>query len=268
VLFFAIQVANGQNITTVAGGPPPNNIPALSASLGQPEGVAADKSGNFYFVSQGLSSVFKVDPTSTLSLVAGNGIFGFSGDGGPATAASLNSPHTVAVDGSGNLFIADGGNGRIRRVDAATGIITTVAGGGCCSLGDGGPATSALVSPWGVAVDSSGNLFIAEGSRIRRVDHATGIITTVAGNGTFGFSGDGGPATSAQINFPRGVAVDSFDNLLIADTNNDRVRRVDAASGIIATVAHPLPHGAPPSYWHFRRSSRRRLPGRIIFGRG
>jgi len=237
VLFFAVQVANGQNITTYAGGPPPNNLPALSASLGEPEGVAADKSGNFYFVSQGLSSVFKVDATGTLSLVAGNGIFGFSGDGGLATAASLNFPHTVAVDGSGNLFIADGGNGRIRRVDVATGIITTVAGGGCCSLGDGGPATSALVSPWGVAVDSSSNLFIAEGSRIRRVDHATGIITTVAGNGTFGFSGDGGPATSAQINFPRGIAVDGFDNLLIADTNNNHVRRVDAASGVIATVA-------------------------------
>ena len=177
----------------------------------------------------------------SIAIVAGSGPPGYSGDGGPATSAQLNSPQGVAVDASGNFFIADTGNNRIRRVDAATGIITTVAGNGVGGYsGDGGPATSAsLNQPNGVAVDSSGNLFIADtgNHRIRRVDAVTGTITTVAGNGTQGFSGDGGAATSAELNFPYGVAVDGSGNLFIADTGNNRIRRVDAATSVISTVA-------------------------------
>src|SRR5207253_1800358 len=133
------------------------------------------------------------------------------------------------ADGSGNLFIADYGNNRIRRMDAVSGLITTVAGDGVAGFsGDGGPATSAsLNTPWGVAVDGSGNLFIADRSnhRIRRVDAVSGIITTVAGNGVAGFSGDGGPAVGASLHFPSGVAVDSSGNLFIADRTNQRIRR-------------------------------------------
>jgi sugar lactone lactonase YvrE len=185
-----------------------------------------------------------VNAQGIITTVAGNGTAGFGGDGGPATSARLNSPFGVAVDSSGNLFIADFQNHRIRKVDAITGIITTVAGSGPTGFlaggfsGDGDPATSArLNSPFGVAVDSSGNLFIADSfnDRIRRVDASTGIITTVAGGG-FVF-GDGGPATSARLDFPSGVAVDSSGNLFIADTLNERIRRVDASTGIITTVA-------------------------------
>ncbi len=183
--------------------------------------------------------------------MAGDGIFGFSGDGDPATSASLRDPFGVALDGAGNLFIADRFNQRIRRVDAATGIITTVAGDGPTGIGaggfsgDGGPATSAsLNSPFGVAVDGAGNLFIADtlNNRIRKVD-TSGIITTVAGNGSFGFSGDGGPATSASLHEPFGVALDGSGNLFIADRFNQRIRRVDAATGIITTVAGDGPTG-------------------------
>src|SRR5207302_590405 len=137
---------------------------------------------------------------------------GFSGDGGAATSVRLSFPTGVALDGSGNLFIADAQNHRIRRVDAATDVITTVAGNGTQGFsGDGGAATSAsLYFPSGVALDGSGNLFIADSHnhRIRRVDAATGIITTVAGNVTQGFSGDGVAATSASLYYPSGVAVD------------------------------------------------------------
>src|SRR5207253_2565847 len=161
--------------------------------------------------------------------------------GGPATHAVLNFPYSVAVDAAGNLFIADAANNRIRRVAASTGIITTFAGtGGTGFFGDGGPATSAqLWNPTGVAVDAAGNLFIADAAnnRIRRVAAGTGTITTVAGTGDAGFGGDGGPATSAQLWTPTGVAVDAAGNVFIADGANNRVRQVAAGSGIITTVA-------------------------------
>jgi sugar lactone lactonase YvrE len=149
----------------------------------------------------------------------GNGVAAFSGDGGPATAASL-VPGGIAFDGSGNLFIADSGISNIRRVDAGTGIITSVAGTATPGFsGDGGPATAAsLRNPSGIAIDGSGNLFISDhfNHRIRRVDGSTGIITTVAGNGTAAFSGDGGPATAASLNQPDGLAFDGSGNLFIA----------------------------------------------------
>src|SRR5437870_3340162 len=231
--------AGAQVITTVAGGGP-NGVPALSANLA-PSAVVRDQAGNLFIAAAFQNRVFKVDSEGQLTVVAGSGTFGFSGDGGPATAAELSGPLGIAVDSSGNLFIADAGNERIRRVDATTGIITTVAGNGTAGFsGDGGPAIGAgLFRPAGIAVDSSGNLFIGDSvnDRIRRVNATTGIITTVAGNGMVGFSGDGGPATSAELFVPTGVAVDSSGNLFIADTENARIRRVDATTGIITTVA-------------------------------
>src|SRR5437879_547854 len=231
--------AGAQVITTVAGGGP-NGVPALSANLA-PSAVVRDQAGNLFIAAAFQNRVFKVDSEGQLTVVAGSGTFGFSGDGGPATAAGLAFPEGVAVDAAGDLFIADSFNARIRRVDATSGIITTVAGNGFRGFnGDGGPATSAnLTTPTGIAVDSSGNLFIAdtENARIRRVDGATDIITSVAGNGTAGFSGDGGPATSAELSGPSGIAVDSSGNLFIADAGNERIRRVDATTGIITTVA-------------------------------
>jgi sugar lactone lactonase YvrE len=217
--------------------------PATSASLNFARGVAVDGSGDVYIADSQNNRIRRVDAaTGVITTVAGNGTRGFSGDGGPATSAELTYPYEVAVDTSGNLFIADQGNSRIRRVDAATKIITTVAGGGTptSGVGDGGPATSArLRNPQGVALDTSGNLLIADtfDQRVRRVDGATGIITTVAGNGTPGFSGDGGPATSASLHELVGVAISSSGNLFIADQYNNRVRRVAASTGIITTAA-------------------------------
>ena len=185
-----------------------------------------------------------VSYAQTRTAVAGNGTFGFSGDGGLATDAQIaNSTWTVTIDNSGNLFIADQGNHRIRRVDASTGYITTVAGDGSSSFSvDDGLtlATDASISnPYGVAVDNAGNLFFADfiNDRIRRVDAITDIITTVVGTGTPGSSGDAGPASLAQLNSPAGIAVDSAGNLFIADSANNRIRRVDASTGNIITVA-------------------------------
>jgi sugar lactone lactonase YvrE len=175
------------------------------------------------------------------SIAAGNPQAGYGGDGGPATSALLNQPTGVAVDAAGNLFIADEFNNRVRRVDATTGVITTVAGNGSSGYaGDGGPATAAALNgPFGVAVDAQGNLYIADtgNNRIRRVDAATGVITTVAGDGTNRFGGDGGPAVNASLSSPRGVAVDAAGNLFLTDTFNSRIRRVDVGTGVITTVA-------------------------------
>ncbi|MGV3559149.1 NHL domain-containing protein [Larkinella arboricola] len=218
--------------------------PAVQANLSSPYGVAVDTQGNLFIADFGNNRIRKVTANGMINTVAGTGTQGFSGDGGPATTASLRHPRGVAVDTQGNLFIADLDNQRIRKVSSG-GIITTVAGNGTYgSGGDGGPATSAGIgSPYGVAVDKQGNLFIADGSnnRIRKVS-PTGIITTVAGNGTYGFSGDGGPATSAQLSSPSGVAVDAQGNLFIADASNYRIRKV-ATNGLIYTVAGNGPIG-------------------------
>ena len=233
--------ANGQGIiTTVAGSNwvfPANVTVALNAPLGQVSGVTVDSHGNVYLADLGNARIFAVSPTGGIRIVAGNGTPGFSGDGGPATAASLSSPYGMAVDALGNLFIADWGNARIRKV-TPSGVITTVAGGGTADPGNGGPATAAqLYFPAGIAVDASGNVFFADYSAqvIRKVS-AGGIITTVAGNGTNGFSGDGGPATAAQLYNPEGIAVDAAGDLFIADAYNNRIRKV-SAGGIITTVA-------------------------------
>src|SRR6185312_9228195 len=185
-------------ISTIAGGgTPPTNVSATAGEIGKPRGVTADAAGNYYISAAAEDRVFKVDSSGNLKIYAGNGTASTSGDGGAATAAGLFM-RGLAVDGSGNLFIADPQNMTIRRVDSVTGIITTVAGGGTSVPGDGGPATAAaLLTPNAVAIDKNGNLFVAESGahRIRRVDAATSIISTVAGTGVAGFTGDGGPAT-------------------------------------------------------------------------
>ncbi|MEO8052551.1 MAG: hypothetical protein ABI833_19250 [Acidobacteriota bacterium] len=242
VFWISTFSAYGQSysISTFAGsGLPILNIPGTQVSLGHVQGVAADSAGNVFIAEESYPIVVRLDHTTgILSLVAGNGTSGFSGDGGPAIAAQLSSPTGVAVDSAGNLYIADGD--RIRKV--SNGVIITVAGSGISGFsGDNGPATSAqLSSPSGVAVDSAGNLYIADtrNSRIRKVSN--GVITTVAGTGaggfgSGGFSGDNGPAISAQLNFPSGVAVDAAGNLYIADTFNKRIRKV--SNGVITTIA-------------------------------
>jgi len=229
-------------ITTVAGngtrGYGGDGGPATNASLRYPEGVALDANGNLYIADTRNERIRKVDTWGIITTVAGNGTRGCSGDGGPATNASLRWPWGVALDANGNLYIADMDNHRIRKVDTS-GIITTVAGNGTYGYsGDGGPATNtSLWGPYGVAVDASGNLYIADQGnyRIRKVD-TWGIITTVAGNGTYGYSGDGGPATNASLWLPSDVAVDTSGNLYIADYGNHRIRKVDT-SGIITTLA-------------------------------
>jgi hypothetical protein len=214
---------------------------AIAATVNAPSGVAVDGNGNVYIADNGGEKIRRVDAgTGLITTVAGTGTQGFSGDGAVAVSATLRSPNAVALDLSGNIYIADSGNYRIRRIDHSTGIITTVAGNGSTTYsGDGGPAIAAGVPfPYGLASDSNGNLYVADNSsRIRRVDSVSGIITTVAGNGTAAFSGDGGPATSASLSFPHQVALDAAGDVYIADSYNSRIRRVDAVTGVISTVA-------------------------------
>ncbi len=242
---FAQTIAPGI-INTVAGdgirGYSGDGGLATSAEVNIPYGLAVDTAGNIYIADLENNRIRKVTAsTGIISTVAGNGTAGYSGDGGAATSAEINFPYGVAVDSAGNIYIADNGNQRIRKVTVSTGIISTVAGNGIVGYsGDGGPATSAeLDSPTGVAVDSAGNIYIAdlENYRIRKVTASTGKISTVAGTGTQGYSGDGGPATSAELYYATGVAVDSAGNIYISDVVNERIRKVTAATGIINTVA-------------------------------
>jgi sugar lactone lactonase YvrE len=252
------RIAYG-TITTVAGSGvaghvseglalPEDGGPAIDAQLNDPIGLAIDRDGNIFIADALYHRIRRVTPDGTITTIAGDGIPEFGGDGGPATAAFLQYPTGVALDDDGNVFIADAGNHRIRRIDP-DGTITTVAGIGAAGFaGDGGPATEAqLHKPTGVAVSRKGELFIADeyNHRIRRVG-THGRISTVAGAtdipptyaGVFpgSYGGDGGPATEAFLNFPTEVLLDGEQNLLIADSSNYRVRSVDR-DGIITTIA-------------------------------
>jgi uncharacterized protein (TIGR03437 family) len=217
-----------------------DNGPATSAQLNAPYGVAVDSAGNLYIADSANNVIRKVANGVITTFAGTNGSFGFGGDNGSATSALLFTPSAVAVDSAGNLYILDSGNDVIRKVSASSGVITTVAGTNATYGfgGDNGPATSAeLNGPNGIAVDSAGNLYIADtsNSRIRKVSASNGVITTFAGDGTPGFTGDGSSATSAELNGPWGVAVDSAGNLYIADLGNNRIRKV--SGGEITTVA-------------------------------
>lgn len=248
VLAFCATTAAAQSIQTVAGGGTDDGKLATEVALYIPTGVAYDSAGNLYILAYGPSLVRRVDAKSgTIQTLAGNGGAGFAGDGGPAKSATLNHPGGIAVDTNGDVYIADQDNGRVRKITAATGIITTVAGRGAeradGTLGDNGPAADAVLrGPWAVWLDR-GSLYITEvgylGQRLRKFVLSTGVITTVAGalDGTEGFEGDGQPAAKAKFKNPRGVVVDSAGNILITDTDNGRIRRIDATTGIIDTYA-------------------------------
>lgn len=215
---------------------PPNNVQATAAALAAPAQIAYDAAGNLYIADLNNNVIRKVDLAGIVTTVAGTGEQGFAGDGGPATSAQLDSPAGVAVNAAGDIYIADTYNQRIRKVSGGT--ITTIAGTGVAGFsGDSGAAASAQLSnPTALAIDSSGNLFIADtdNHRIRKISGTR--ITTVAGDGEQAFSGDGALATTAGIDSPNGIAVDAAGKIYIGDTHNQRVRVVDTA-GIISTLA-------------------------------
>jgi trimeric autotransporter adhesin len=225
--------------------------PAVSAQMSRPTGTAFDANGNLFIVDMGNDRIRRVDArTAIISTVAGRGVRGSTGDGGPAQEAALEYPNSIAIDRAGNFCIAQYGYGpdshRIRCVNATTGIIETIAGRGKAGLrGDGGSAVDAsLRSPSHIVLDAAGNLIVVDpvNDRVRCIEAKTQIITTIAGT-LKGFGGDDGPAVKAKLSNPSGVAFDSDGNLYIAEFVNNRVRRVDAKTGIITTIAgNGLPH--------------------------
>jgi len=211
---------------------------ATAATMGGPKGLAVDGAGNLYFSDGGNERIRKVNTSGIISTIAGNGTTGYSGDGIAATAAEMNGGTGVAVDGSGNVYIADVGNHRIRKVNPS-GIISTFAGTGSSGYtGDGGEATTATIGgPYFLVFDDAGNLYFSDVSdNVVRKINTSGIITTVAGTGTAGYSGDGGPATAADLNAPMGIALDAAGSIYIGDWSNNRIRKINT-SGIISTYA-------------------------------
>jgi hypothetical protein len=232
-------------ITTIAGtglitGSIGDGGPATSALIQGPYDIRVDAGGNVFFVDANKNRVRKIDPSGTISTLAGD-TAGFSGDGGPATSAILNYPTGIILDASGNIYIADQYNNRIRKITVATGIITTVVGTGTAGYtGDGAAASSARISaPDRIALDAAGDLYISDAGNnvIRKVTMSTGIITTVVGTGSVGYSGDGGAATSATLSDPSGIVFDASGNMYIADASNNVIREVVKSTGLITTLA-------------------------------
>ncbi len=305
LLLFVCFYVHAQIITTIAGngtvGYSGDRGPATAATYRSAQELGVDAIGNLYLSDAGTSVVRKVNTAGIITTFAGNGTAGFSGDNSPATAAKISSPECIAFDGKGNVYFMDYGNGRVRKVDTA-GIITTFAGNGTLYTGDGVPATSTgIAGGEGLCIDAAGNIYISTGNRILKVNtvgllttfagngiagtsgdgglataasiwsgvgtismdalgnmyivdsagarirkiNTSGIITTVAGNGTWGFSGDGAPATAAQLNKSCCAFPDNCGNLYIGDTYNNRIRKVDG-HGIITTIAG-TGYGAPTS---------------------
>lgn len=239
-----VNVTSPSALVTVAGtgtnGFSGDNGAAITANISRPIRMTFDAAGNLYFADLNNNRIRRVAANGVITTVAGNGTAGFSGDNGPALSAQLNQPLGVALDRNGNLLIADWGNNRIRRVNAATGVITTIAGTGEVGFnGDGGAATNARISaPENVFVDKDNNIFIADfgNNRIRKIAANGATISTVAGTGTSGFSGDGGQATAANLSSPTDVAVDNAGNIYICAAGNNRIRKV-TTDGVINTIA-------------------------------
>ena len=242
LLCLMFVVSPAQIITTVAGngvtGYSGDGGPATAAELDWPAAVVIDTAGNLYITDELNHVIRKVNAAGIITTIAGNGTAGFSGDGGPATAAQLNTPCAAAVDRKGNLYISDFNNARVRIVNTA-GIINTFAGNGSPGYaGDGGPATAAeLWGPEGTTFDKAGNVYITDryNNRVRVVSPA-GIINTYAGTGASGYSGNGGPATAAELDQADGITIDAANNVYIGDQFNDRIRVITTA-GIINTIA-------------------------------
>ena len=233
-------------ITTIAGtdstGFSGDGGLATNALIAVPQAIRIDSDNNIFFADGANNRIRKISlATCIITTVAGNGAFAYSGDGGPATNASIYIPSGLCIDKSRNIFIADYGNNIVRKIDAATNIITTFAGRyGVAYTGDGGPATNAqFSSPVGVFSDSANNIYVCDqyNSVVRKVDAITNIITTVAGNGNPGYSGDGGLAKHAELNQPTNGYVDNQNNIYFTEFGNGVVRRVDGITGIITTVA-------------------------------
>jgi trimeric autotransporter adhesin len=229
---------NGVNAFSGDGGQ------AVNASISDILSVALDPAGNLYIADSSNRRIRKVAPGGTITTVAGTGVQGYTGDGGQAISATLGRPVAVTLDVAGNLYYVDSVDQCVRRIDT-NGIISTVAGNGVQAFsGDGGLAVSAsLAFPLGIALDSKGNMYVADANNNRiRMINSSGIISTVAGGANGGFSGDGGLAVSASLNIPSDVAVDSAGNLYIADAGNNRIREVNPA-GVISTIAGTTGNG-------------------------
>ncbi|MBS1854741.1 MAG: hypothetical protein JST11_05200 [Acidobacteria bacterium] len=248
----------GGNIYTYAGNGNGSyygdGLPATTASVNHPEGIVLDAAGNLYIADTVDNAVRKVTPAGVISTIAGTGLPGFSGDGGPAAKAQLNAPRAVAVDGAGNVYIADTANHRVRRIDP-NGVISTIAGNGATDLlpGDAAGTASSLSSPRGLAVDAAGNVYIADTghNRVRKL-FPSGAITTIAGyDGACCYAGDGGLATAARLNQPAGLLLDAAGNLYIADSGNNAIRLLrpvgtTVSIGAVTNAASNLPGPIAP----------------------
>jgi sugar lactone lactonase YvrE len=244
VLCFIFGTSRAQTITTYAGSGSTtwsgDGGPASAAGVSNPMGIISDGLGNIYFCDQGHNRIRKIDVAGIISEVAGNGSLGFSGDHGPATAASFHNPAGLAMDATGNLYVSDELNHIIRKIDK-TGIITTIAGtpGVAGYSGDGFAATNAKFNwPYGLMIDLHGDLYVSDhhNHALRKITMSTGVISAVCGNGSSGFSGDGGMANLAVISFPTQLFSDAYGNLYFADNGNARIRKIDI-SNTIATIA-------------------------------
>jgi hypothetical protein len=237
-LVLSIFSSQAQNIYTFAGtgfaGYSGDGGPANMAQVGNVFGMATDKAGNVYFVDNG-TAIRKVNTSGIITTISGAAIWGFAGDGGPAASGKFYHANGICIDTLGNIYIADWGNNRIRKINTS-GIISTIAGTGTYGYsGDGGSALSAQIGCSGIAVDHAGNIYFTGYNCIRKID-ASGIITTVAGNGLAGYSGDGGPSISAELYDPEGITIDGLGNIYFSDLANYRIRKI-SSSGIITTVA-------------------------------